>query len=91
MNGDTANTFINFKGKRENIEIESVNYPVRTIYFNGKADWTGVYGVTGEFEGWFSDDEARVPILAKMKTYLGSANIKLVKWKRKNWSPPKGN
>lgn len=89
---DTTRTKINFVGKIENIEIDAANYPVRTVYFDGLADWTGVYGVTGAFEGWFSDDDARIPIKAKMKLYLGSAKIELTSWKRKNdWQPPKGN
>lgn len=89
---DTTRTKINFVGKIENIDIDAASYPVRTVYFNGMADWTGVYGVTGSFEGWFSDDDARIPIKAKMKLYLGSANIELTSWKRSgNWQPPKGN
>lgn len=88
MEHDTCNTYINFSGKIENVEIDAVSYPVRTVYFNGKADWTGVYGVTGQFEGWFSDDNARVPIQAKMKLYIGNADIHLIKWKRSGWQPP---
>ncbi len=88
---DTSTTKINFFGKIEETEIEAASYPIRTVYFDGNADWTGVYGVTGYFQGWFSDDEARIPIKAKMKLYLGSANIELVSWKRKDWQPPKMN
>ena len=91
MQLDTSFTYINFSGKTENVEINAVDYPVRTVYFNGKADWKGVYGVTGSFEGWFSDDDARVPILAKMQLYLGNADIKLIKWSRGSWSPPRAN
>jgi hypothetical protein len=87
---DTVSTSINFMGKDESIEIDAVDYPVKTLYFNGDANWTGIYGLTGRFEGWFSNDEARVPIKAKMKLYVGNANIELVKWKRGNWQPPRG-
>ncbi|MFN3306480.1 MAG: DUF3108 domain-containing protein [Candidatus Kapaibacteriota bacterium] len=90
MDVDTAYTYINFHGARENITIESIGYPVRTVRFNGKADWTGIYGLTGHFEGWFSDDDASVPIKAKMNVYIGSINIELIKWNRKGWIPPKG-
>ncbi len=85
---DTNTTKINFIGKVEEVEIDASSYPVRTVYFDGNADWTGVYGVTGYFQGWFSDDDARIPIKAKMKLYLGSANIELVGWKRRDWQPP---
>lgn len=87
---DTAMTTLNFHGKKENIDIDAVSYPVRCLYFDGKADWEGVYGLKGSFEGWFSDDEASVPIVAKMNVYVGKVLIKLVKWKRDGWTPPRG-
>ncbi len=89
MGDDTTFTELNFSGKRENINIKSVNYPIKTIFFNGNANWEGVYGLTGKFEGWFSDDESKVPIRAKMKVLVGNVTIELVKWNRKSWSPPR--
>ncbi|HYF02118.1 MAG TPA: DUF3108 domain-containing protein [Patescibacteria group bacterium] len=89
IEGDTVKTTINFQGKVENVEIDAVQYPVRTKYLSGIADWTGVYGLSGKFEGWFSDDEAKIPVRAKMKVYLGSVNIELISWKRGSWMPPK--
>jgi hypothetical protein len=91
LDKDIVTTTINFQKKNENIEIDAVNYPIKTLYFNGVANWTGIYGITGKFEGWFSDDEARIPIKAKMKVYVGDVNIELIKWKRTSWNPPKGN
>lgn len=88
---DTSMTKINYFGKIENIEIDGSSYPIRTVYFDGNSEWTGVYGVTGYFQGWFSDDNARIPIKAKMKLYLGSATIELTGWKRKDWQPPQGS
>jgi hypothetical protein len=84
-----VNTVINFSGKREEVEIDAVDYPVKTVYINGDADWTGVYGLTGKFEGWFADDESRIPIRAKMNVYVGSVSLELLKWKRGSWTPPK--
>ncbi len=89
MDVDTVYTTINFAGKKEKVEIDAVDYPIRTVYFKGNANWTGIYGMTGEFEGWFSDDKARIPIIAKMKVYVGNVDIELIKWKRKGWKPPK--
>lgn len=86
---DTVRTYINFHNKRENIEFSGANYHVRTIYFNGKAAWTGIYGLSGGFEGWFSDDEARIPIKAKMNVYVGNILIELKQWRRKGWAPPR--
>jgi hypothetical protein len=85
-----AYTTINFNGdKIENVEIDKVDYPIRTIYFNGKADYNGVYGFSGNFEGWFTDDEARIPVKAKMKVLVGNVLIELQSWKRTGWKPPK--
>ena len=73
----------------EIVEIDAAKYPIKTVYLSGTANWTGIYGLSGKFEGWFSDDEARIPIRAKMKLYVGDANIELVKWSRGSWQPPK--
>lgn len=84
-------TKLNFLGKVEPIKIDAVSYPIRTIYFDGKANWQGVYGLSGKFEGWFSDDEARIPIKALMNVYVGKIKIELIKYKREGWKPPKAN
>lgn len=88
---DTVKTLINFTGEKKAVGIEAVDYEIKTVYLKGDANWTGVYGLTGKFEGWFSDDEASVPISAKMKVYVGNVDIELVKWKRGNWTPPRAN
>lgn len=82
-------TELNFSGKKMDISIEPVKYPIKTVYFNGKANWTGIYGLSGGFEGWFSDDDARIPIRAKLNLYIGAAQVDLIKWKRRGWEPPK--
>ncbi|HLP27796.1 MAG TPA: DUF3108 domain-containing protein [Candidatus Didemnitutus sp.] len=88
---DTVNTVINFNGTREAINIDASSYPIKTVFFSGDANWTGIYGLSGRFEGWFSDDEARIPIKAKMKLYVGSATIELLTWRRGKWQPPKAD
>lgn len=91
IGGDTSVTKFTFSGKKESVEIDAVSYPVRTVHFSGSADWSGVYGLSGNFVGWFSDDEAAVPIKAKMNVLVGSVNIQLVKWVRSGWAPPKAS
>lgn len=81
-------TYLNFHGKKESISIPAIKYPVRTVFLDGKADWEGIYGLSGKFEGWFSDDDARIPIKAKMNVYVGNVEIELIKWKREGWTPP---
>jgi hypothetical protein len=91
MDKDFEVTTLKFTDKKENVTIDACSYPIRTTYFSGIADWTGIYGLTGNFEGWFSDDDACVPIKAKMKVYVGNINIELISWKRAGWTPPKGS
>lgn len=86
---DTAKTDINFTGERRSAKAEAVNYAVACRHFHGMAHWTGIYGLTGYFEGDFSDDEARVPIRAKLQLYLGAVDVELIKYQRKGWTPPK--
>ncbi len=83
-----SNTTINFSNKTESVNIDAVDYPVDVIEFDGRADFEGIYGFSGGFEGWFSNDEARVPILAKMKVIIGKVRIELISWEKKNWEPP---
>lgn len=89
ITNDSASTSLNFIGTRETVEIDAVKYPIKTIYFNGNGDWSGLYGLNGKYEGWFSDDDARVPIKAKMNVYVGSVDIELKRWTRTGWTPPK--
>ena len=87
---DTVTTSIYFSGEKESVSIDAINYPVKTVHFTGKADWTGIYGLSGKFEGWFSDDTECIPIKAKMNVYVGSVVLELKSWKRNYWKPPKG-
>ncbi len=82
-------TYIDFRRARTSVEIETVDYPIDVVEFDGTANFVGLFGLTGDFEGWFSNDEARVPILAKMKVILGSITIELMNWKRPGWIPPR--
>jgi hypothetical protein len=83
-------TAINFGNTRESVEIDAVKYPVDVVEFDGTMEFVGIFGLTGEFEGWFSNDEARVPIKAKMRVLIGSVSVELMRWNRAGWIPPKG-
>ena len=89
VNEKLGTTDFDFVAERREIEIDAVDYPVDVVYFRGEAGFVGIFGLTGEFEGWFSNDDARVPVLAKMKVLIGSVRIELMQWKRDGWSPPR--
>ena len=89
VNEKSYKTHFNFMNKTGSQEIDAIKYPVATIEFDGTSDFTGVYGLTGNFRGFFSNDEAGIPIVAKMKVILGSVHIELIKWTRPGWVPPR--
>ena len=80
---------INFGVEHLDEEIDSVKYPIDVIKLDGRADFVGVFGLTGGFEGVFSNDAASIPITARMKVILGSVKVELKSWKRDGWTPPK--
>jgi hypothetical protein len=84
-----VNTYIDFKNEHTSVDLDAVDYPVDVVRFDGNMDFVGVFGLTGGFEGWFSNDEARVPIQAKMKVLIGSVTVELMKWTRPGWNPPR--
>lgn len=91
VNEKSYKTHFNFMNKLGKQHIDAIKYPVETIEFDGTSDFTGVFGLTGYFQGYFSNDEAGVPIVAKMKVILGSVHIELIKWSKPGWIPPKAN
>ena len=84
-----STTHLDFTNKVTSVDIDAVDYPIDVVEFEGAAHFVGIFGLTGDFEGWFSNDEARVPILAKMKVLIGSVTIELMEWKRPGWTPPR--
>lgn len=89
VNESKGDTRINFTVEHAHEEIDAVNYPVDLVHFDGEAKFIGIFGLTGAFEGWFSNDEARIPIIATMKVLIGNVRLELIKWKRNNWNPPR--
>lgn len=89
MYDEKAITKIRFGVEVEEEDIDAVDYDIRCRKLEGETGFTGIFGLTGGFEGWFSDDAAAVPIRAKMHVYVGSVKIELIKWKRQGWKPPR--
>ena len=81
-------TGINYFTENEPVEIDAVDYEVDCLYLDGETDFVSVYGLTGYFEGWFSNDSFSVPILAKMNVIIGSITLELKNWNKNLWNPP---
>jgi len=89
VNEKKFTTEINFTKRFVTGKIDAVDYKIDLVYFDGEAGFVGIFGLTGGFEGWFSNDAARVPIMAKMKVLIGNIYIELMSWKRNGWNPPR--
>ena len=88
VNEKKESALLNFSNESVPISIDGIEYEIDCKYLEGYTDFVSVYGLTGNFEGWFSNDEFSVPILAKMNVIIGSINLELIKWNKKIWNPP---
>lgn len=89
MQTDTSMMKIDFSTKCTGIEISEADYEISSVYLEGVSYFTAVFGLTGEFSGWFSYDNARIPLKAKLQVEIGSITLELKSWKHGNWQPPK--
>jgi hypothetical protein len=78
-----------FNFTRDAVSGDLVDYDMASIKIAGVADFVGVLGVTGEFEAWLSDDDARVPLKAKFNIMIGSVTLELSSYTRSGWTPPR--
>ena len=84
-------TVINFYNNIEKVEIDAIDYNIACLKLDGYTTFESIYGLTGDFEGWFTNDKYAVPIIAKMKVYVGNVTLELKQWRKKDWKPPKFN
>lgn len=89
VNEKRGTTVLAFNQERTRETINALDYPVDVVHFEGEAGFVGIFGLTGGFEGWFSNDAARVPIVATMRVLIGNVRIELMKWNRTGWNPPR--
>ncbi len=88
INEKESSVRYSFSSKPEEIEIDMLNYEAKCVRVAGVADFVGVFGLTGEFAGWFSDDEFRVPLKAKFNVTIGSITMELSSFKKRGWKAP---
>jgi hypothetical protein len=89
INEKHEKTSINFYKEVEDMDIDAVDYDISCLRLDGETEFRGIFGLTGYFEGWFSNDQYAVPIVAKMQVLIGSVTLELKEWKKKGWMPPK--
>jgi hypothetical protein len=83
-----GHTTLEFTAETKTMNIEGDEEPIAVKGLRGMAEFEGLFGMSGEFEGWFTDDAAAVPVKAKLGVIIGSIELELKKWKRAGWTPP---
>lgn len=79
---------LNYYSEKEEIEIDAEEYKVDCLKLDGSTNFVSVYGFTGDFEGWFSNDIYSIPIKASMHVLIGNVTLELMHWNLKDWNPP---
>ncbi len=79
MDHALGTTTITFDSRIEEVSVPAFRRPIRTHPYHGTTDWVGssFAGMSGEFRGWVSTDDARRVLRAEVKLFLGSAVIEL--------------
>lgn len=89
INEHMSTTKINFYKKTYPVKIDAVDYDIDCVRLDGVLGYTGIFGLSGNYEGYFTNDEACIPIKATLKVIIGNINIELKSWKRDGWKPPR--
>jgi hypothetical protein len=88
INSQESTVNYSFNMNKDVVSSDLKDYDIAAIKILGTAHFVGVFGLTGEFIGWLSDDNARVPLKAKFNVSIGSITLELTSYKKKNWTPP---
>jgi hypothetical protein len=86
--GKLGTTTFDFTESAAEDDMEAVGRPVRMHEVDGATTVVGIFGMTGSFTGWFSDDSAAVPLRGKLKVLIGNVELQLIRWKKAAWNPP---
>jgi hypothetical protein len=90
FNQDSTGIILNFNTLTTDMSIGEVDYDISTVELTGTTDYNLVFGLTGDFSGWFTSDKERVPVKAKLKVKIGNVTLELKGWRKSNnWKPPK--
>jgi len=89
INKNIVTTDFNFNGDNEGRKFKVADYPVDVVELRGNANFSGIFGMTGAFRGWFTNDTAAIPLEARLRVLIGNVTVELIEWNRPGWTPPK--
>lgn len=81
IDGKIENTRLIFTDERKKFKVDAFSAPVLTRKYYGTAEWEGgtSQGLSGEFIGYITDDDAAILVYAEVKVLLGNIKIELEK------------
>lgn len=88
VQGNPGSTDLHFTGRRSTIHIDALPSFIAVTEVEGTARFKGIFGLTGGFKGWFTDDAAHIPVRAELSVLIGAVKLELTGWKRAGWTPP---
>ncbi|MBK9406414.1 MAG: DUF3108 domain-containing protein [Ignavibacteria bacterium] len=88
VNSEESSVRYSFNVNKTVVKIEKYDYDIGVIKMEGTCDFTGLFGIKGEFLILLSDDEYRVPIKAYFNSSLGNVVWELISYKKNKWTPP---
>lgn len=86
--GTESSVRYSFNFNKTLVKIEKFDYDISVIKMEGTSDYTGFFGLKGEFLVMLSDDDQRVPIKAYFNSALGNVALELISYKKDKWKPP---
>jgi hypothetical protein len=91
MNEEESSVNYSFNMNEDVVSTDCADYDIAVIKIEGVALFKGLFGLTGEFTGWLSNDDYRVPIKANFNVVIGKISMELVSYKKTGWTPPKSS
>jgi len=90
---DTVRSMISLmiNEKKEPCSVAAFDFPLDSYRLSGHIDFTGTFGLTGDFVGWMATDSSSMPLKAKVRVLLGSVVVQLKEIRRDNWTPPRSS
>ena len=87
-NEEESSVRYSFNANKSVVNIEKFKYEISVIKLEGTSDYTGFFGLKGEFLILLSDDDYRVPVKAYFNSSIGNVVCELISYKKKSWNPP---
>ena len=87
-NEEESSVRYSFNANKTVVNIDKFKYEISVIKLEGTSDYTGFFGLKGEFLILLSDDDYRVPVKAYYNSSIGNVVCELISYKKKSWDPP---